>query len=273
MDSLHGDPESEALVAEPAELAGEEWLAPGEMNGPIRIAILALSACTVLACAESPVTRDSPAGPGRVTRDLPGTIGTDRTYLFYLHGAIVESRGIRPVSPEFGVYEYEEILDALAAGGFVVISEPRPRGTDGEEYAAKLVGQIEELLAAGVPAHRISVVGFSKGGGIALLASSLLGNEDVRFVFLAACASWIRERPELILRGRILSIYEESDPVGRSCKALLVDSDVGPEFRELKLQLGERHGAFYRPRPEWLDPVVEWVQATEPNAGRTRKNR
>jgi hypothetical protein len=125
------------------------------------------------------------------------------------------------------------------------------------------VGQIEELLAAGVPARRISVVGFSKGGGIAVVVSSLLGNEDVRFVFLATCASWIRNVPELILRGHILSIYEESDPIGRSCEAALADSEIRPEFKELKLQLGERHGTFYRPRPEWLDPVVEWIKDTE----------
>jgi hypothetical protein len=93
----------------------------------------------------------------------------------------------------------------------------------------------------------------------------LLSNEDVRFVFLATCASWIRNWPELILRGHILSIYEESDPIGRSCAAAFADSDIRPELRELKLRLGERHGAFYRPRPEWLDPVVEWVKQTEPS--------
>ena len=235
------------------------------MGSCIGFAALTLLACSVLACVEGPITRDSPGSPGRVTSDLPKAIQADETYVFYLHGAIVEDQGIRPVSPEFGVYEYEEILDALAAEGLVVISEPRPRGTDGREYARKLVGQIEELLAAGVPARRISVVGFSKGGGIAVLVSSLLSNEDVRFVFLATCASWIRNWPELILRGHILSIYEESDPVGRSCAAALADSDIRPEFRELKLQLGERHGAFYQPRPEWLDPVVEWVKQTQPS--------
>jgi len=219
-------------------------------------AALILSACSVLACAE---------GSGRVIRDLPEAPRPEETFVFYLHGAIVEEKGIRPESPEFGVYEYEEILDALAGEGFVVVSEPRSRGTDGREYARKVVGQIEELIAAGVPAQQISVVGFSKGGGIAVVASSLLANEDVRFVFLGTCASWIRNVPELTLRGHILSIYEESDPIGRSCEAALADSDIGPEFRELKLQLGERHGAFYRPRPEWLDPVVNWVERTEPD--------
>jgi hypothetical protein len=205
-----------------------------------------------------------------VTHELPQTTRADERYVFYLHGAIVEDQGTRPVSPEFGVYEYEKILDALAAEGFVVISEPRPQGTNGWEYARTIEGQIEELLTAGVPARRISVVGFSKGGGIAVAVSSFLRNDDVRFVFLATCASWIREFPELTLRGRILSIYEESDPIGLSCEAALADSDIRPEFRELKLHLGERHGTFYRPRPEWLDPVVEWIKETQPNVDATR---
>ncbi len=231
----------------------------------IGFALLILSACSILACMEGPTTSDSPGSFGRATSDLPKVIRTDQTYVFYLHGAIVEDQGIRPVSPEFGVYEYEAILDALAAEGLVVISEARASGTDGREYAQKVVGQIEELIAAGVPAGRIAVVGFSKGGGIAVLVSSLLGNEEVRFVFLATCASWIRNWPELILRGHILSIYEENDPIGRSCEAAFANSDIRPELRELKLQLGERHGTFYRPRPEWLDPVVDWIREKEPN--------
>jgi hypothetical protein len=233
------------------------------MGTRIGLVVLTLSACAVLSCTVEPTADDLSGSTGLVTSELPETIRTDRTYVFYLHGAIVEDQGIRPVSPEFGVYEYEAILDALAAEGFVVVSEPRPKGTDGREYAQKLVRQIEELIAAGVPARRISVVGFSKGGGIAVAASSLLGNEDVRFVFLATCASWIRNWPELILRGHILSIYEESDPVGRSCEAAFANSDIRPEFRELKLQLGERHGTFYRPRPEWLDPVLDWITEKE----------
>jgi hypothetical protein len=226
----------------------------------IGYAILALAACSVVTCSDQPITRDSSGNPGRVIHDVPEAPRPGETHVFYLHGAIVEDQGVRPVSPEFGVYEYEQILDALASEGLVVISEARPSGTDGREYARKLVGQIEALLAAGVPPRRISVVGFSKGGGIALLASSLLGNEDVRFVFLGTCASWIRTLPELTLRGHILSIYEESDPIGRSCKELLSASDIRPELTELKLDLGERHGTFYRPRPQWLDPVVEWVK-------------
>nr|AIA12719.1 Unknown Function [uncultured bacterium] len=88
-------------------------------------------------------------GRGVIWREIPSQIDTSARYLFYLHGMIVENFGIRPTSPEHGVYEYEQILDTLAGKGFVVISEPRPKGTVATEYAAKVAGQINRLISAG----------------------------------------------------------------------------------------------------------------------------
>jgi dienelactone hydrolase len=198
---------------------------------------------------------------------LPAEIQPDRHYLFYLHGQIVEDQGVRPVHPEFGVYEYEAILASLAEEGFLVVSEARGPGTDGESYARKVVKQVETLLAAGVEPERISVVGFSKGGGIAVRVSSLLGNEKLSFVFMATCVTWIENWPELDLRGRVLSIYEVSDPIAGSCKEAFSRSVVRPEFKELRLEVGGGHGAFYRSMPEWLDPVVQWVTGSGKPAG------
>jgi predicted esterase len=197
---------------------------------------------------------------GNIMKDVPEQIRPERHYLFYLHGQIIEDQGVRPEHPEFGVYEYEGVLDALAAEGFEVISEPRPPRTDGQAYAGRVVTQIEKLLSAGVPAERIAVVGFSKGGGIAVAVASMLGNERVRFVFLGTCATRIRNRPQLELRGRVLSIYEASDPVAGSCEGMFSESVIVPEFQELEVRLGGGHGAFYRPAREWIDPVVAWVR-------------
>ena len=71
-------------------------------------------------------------------------------YLFYLHGALVEGTGGRPEHPEFGVYEYPEIVEAFAAEGFEVISEIRPAPTDGMAYAERVADRIRALLATGV---------------------------------------------------------------------------------------------------------------------------
>lgn len=197
-------------------------------------------------------------GAGRVVHDVPDEIRPEDNYLFYLHGQIIEDQGVRPVHPDFGVYEYEAVLAALAKAGFVVISEAREPRTDGEKYARKVVKQVEALLAAKVPPERISVVGFSKGGGIAVKVSTLLHNERVNFAFLGTCARRIRNPPALELRGRILSIYEASDPIAGACSDLLSARAIGPEFKELRIDVGGGHGAFYRPIREWLDPVTAW---------------
>jgi len=201
------------------------------------------------------------AAGGRVLKELPPDIDPESSYAFYLHGQIIEDRGIRPTHPEFGVYEYEAIVESLAAAGLVVISEARPAGTDGRAYARKVVDQVTSLLEAGVPPNRISVVGFSKGGGIAVEVSSVLENEHVTFVFLGTCPARVPNPPELQLQGRILSIHEASDSIAGPCELFFSNGTVGPEMEELELRLGGGHGAFYRPDPEWLDPVISWVTA------------
>ncbi len=206
------------------------------------------------------------AGRGAVYAAPPESIDRESRYLFYLHGKIIEDEGPRPESPRFGIYEYEAILDIFAERGFVVISEARERGTRGLEYARKVAGQIETLLDGGVPPNRITVVGFSKGGGIALLASELLGAAGVNFVILAACGDWLLGPggpPDLA--GRILSIYEASDELGGSCRRAFEASTRISAWREIELQLGGGHGAFYRPRAEWIDPVVAWARGEDPS--------
>ncbi len=198
--------------------------------------------------------------PGPVLRDLPQTIDPNNHYFFYLHGRIVEEKGLRPESPRFGIYEYEAILDSLAARGFDVISEPRERGTKPPEYAYKIVTQIQTLLAKGVSPETISVVGFSKGGDIAIATSTLLQNGRVNFVLLAACGDWIfRSDESPNLSGRVLSIRELSDNIVGSCHKAFDRSAGTLESREIELDLGGGHGVFFRPMQEWLDPTVEWL--------------
>ena len=207
--------------------------------------------------AEDPPPAD--ASP-QIFADVPAEIDPGARYLIYLHGAIIETQGVRPTHPRYGVYEYEEILTTLAERGFVVISEARPAGTDGTSYAAKVVGQVEALLAAGLPPEHVTVVGFSKGGGIAITASSLLANDRLNFVFMGACGPWYESRPEIVPRGRLLGLRETSDELVGPCETLF-DRAAGGERREVVTELGGGHGAFYRPNPEWVEPVVEWASA------------
>lgn len=200
----------------------------------------------------------------QIFADVPETINPTARYLIYLHGAIIERAGVRPTHPRFGIYEYRKILEVFADRGFVVISEARPEGTDGMLYAATVADHVRELLSAGVPPDQITIVGFSKGGGIAIAASSMLANDDLNFVFMAACNPWLDSRPEIVAKGRLLSLREATDELGGSCEGLFERSPSQNDHQEVLLELGGGHGAFYRPQPEWVDPVVAWASSSVP---------
>jgi pimeloyl-ACP methyl ester carboxylesterase len=127
------------------------------------------------------------------------------------------------------------------------------------------VDEVRGLLATGIPASRITVVGGSMGAAIALLASARLQNPELRFAVLAACLS--ESVPRLLAEqgrkpaGRLLSIREKSDETSEPCPAW--SGDTGPQqrlvVREILLDTGLRHGFLYRPLREWVDPVVDWA--------------
>src|ERR1044071_8516278 len=160
------------------------------MNRCVRLLLL-LS--LTLACAQRNAgrTNDGPAleREGVVLSDVPEKVDAKARYLFYLSGYIVEAGNRRPVSPKFGVYEYEEILETFRRGGFIVISEARKKDPEIEPYAARVAEQVRRLLKAGVPPKNITVVGASQGSWIAMLASTYLENRGLGFVLIAACSA------------------------------------------------------------------------------------
>ena len=194
-----------------------------------------------------------------VLPSIPDNPDVSATYVLYLHGQIIERAGRRPTHPQFGIYEYDEVLRALSGSGRVVVSEQREAGTDVAEYADYVAAQVRALLASGVPPSQITVVGFSKGGRIAIGTSSLL-DEPINYVFMAACNRGVFDDPSLQATGRVLSIYEESDEIGVSCSPLFERSSSVTATAEVRISTGARHGAFYRPRPEWIAEVLRWVQ-------------
>jgi len=190
--------------------------------------------------------------------DIPDKIDTKAKFLFYLHGRIVEIKGIRPTSPIYGVYEYEKIVEALKNRGFIVISEARARNTHAGQYAQKVVSQVNRLLEAGVPASNITVVGASKGAFIAMIVSTMLQNKEINFVFLAGCSDSIRKF-DLNFSGNILSIYDEKDQLVGSCQNYFKQSIGINRQKEIMLKIGTGHGIVYKPLKEWIDPVVQWA--------------
>jgi len=192
---------------------------------------------------------------GSIHTDVPASIDPAARYLIYLHGRILEVQGRQANSPDFGRYEYDAILRALAGKGLVVISELRGADTDAS-YAKKVAAQVRRLEAAGVPPGHVTVAGFSKGGFLARATAAELADPAVSFVFMAACDRRPDPGPTATLKGQILSLYDESDEMAGSCRRLFAP---GMPTREVKLKTGLRHGLFFRPRPDWIDLVTEWA--------------
>ncbi|MFV2073475.1 MAG: alpha/beta hydrolase [Thermoanaerobaculales bacterium] len=232
------------------------------MRRCVLVAVVLAIGLVSMVCGSNVQTSRSPEVEGKVLSSAPASPDPDSRYLIYLHGAIIETQGVRPTHPRFGVYEYEEILSTFADQGFVVISEARPSGTEVAVYAEKVADQVRSLIDAGVPAENVTVVGFSKGGMIAILTSSVLADDRVNFVFIAACGPWIESMPELAPHGRLLAVREATDEMIGSCEGLLARAEGEGERRETVVEIGGGHGAFYRPRAEWVDPVVAWAKGS-----------
>jgi hypothetical protein len=182
-----------------------------------------------------------------------------RPTIFYLHGRIIEEEGTTPTHPIYGLYDYPEILSALESRGANVIAEARPSGTNAEEYARETIANIEGLLEDGVSADNIVVIGFSKGGVISIIVSSLFDRPDIRYVIMAACSDWVDAYPQLRLTGHVLSVYENSDATAGSCRSFAERNDALGSFQEIQTSTGKEHGAFYLPRSEWVLPVLDWI--------------
>ena len=205
----------------------------------------------------------SAAPAAEILTTPPATPDPAKTYVFYLHGKVVEEKGPHAIDSRFGMYDYPAILETLASRGAVVISAQRAPDTDVATYAGSVVGQVERLITAGVPENHIAIDGFSKGGAIAARISSFLRRADVRFVLLAAC--WRADEPSLRLTGRVLSIREKTDTLSPySCKALVEKAEKPTSFEEVVIDTGRSHGAFYLPRAEWTKPTLDYIHAASP---------
>jgi len=241
----------------------------------LTVILFALTSCTAPLASPQPAS-DSiptmtllpsvtpPSIPDLSVYAFPVSIDPSKQYLFYLHGKIIEDQGIPAISPDYGEYEYEAILEKLASYEFVVISEQRPKNTDGMEYANNVVKQVTELLKTGVPAKNITVVGASKGAGIAIDVSHLLEDEEINFVIMGTCHSdevALLEQNNVFLYGNVLAIYDSVDELSGSCQELFSFSEGKGIARhdEIVLHIGTGHGIIYKPLEEWVIPITQWA--------------
>lgn len=197
-----------------------------------------------------------------ITAFVPSEVDSAQTYLFYLHGGVVQEQGANAISQYYGAYDYLGILDTLGSYGYQVISEVRPKDTGETAYAYKLVMQVDTLLRRGADPDRIVIVGASLGAYITLEAAYKIKNNRIRYAILGLCSDYALEYFSDYgkeLYGNFLSIYESSDSKG-SCYRIF--NNIPPEsgYREIKLDMGIDHAFLYKPYKEWIQPLVSWIE-------------
>jgi hypothetical protein len=192
---------------------------------------------------------------------FPDSIHAGERYVIYSHGMIVEGDDPKPISPKYGQYDFPAIKQSLfTEGGFNLIAYQRPKSSD-DSYADTLKSWVRRLLDAGVRPSRITLVGFSRGAQLTALASSDLAAMGINTALLAICEDGdVSQTPGLTLGGNLLSIYESSDELG-SCGKLAARSHV-KSFTEVSISTGKKHGAFFQPLPQWIQPLRVWIAKT-----------
>jgi hypothetical protein len=205
------------------------------------------------------------AGAVEIYGNFPDTIHPGERYVIYSHGFIAEGTDPRPVSPKYGLYDFPALKQAIFNdGGFNLIAYQRPKNTDIAAYVKTLESWVHRLVQAGVAPSRITLVGFSRGSLLTAYASSDLASLGINTALLAICDHGDIERdppgPPLMLGGNLLTIYETSDIYG-SCAKLAARSHLS-SFKEIAISTGKAHGAFFQPRPEWVQPLKAWIEKT-----------
>lgn len=197
---------------------------------------------------------------------FPTHINPDEKYVFYSHGYIVEGTNPRPEHAVWGIYDFPLITQTLAGAEGNLIAYHRPAQTDPFAAAQQLAQDVQQLIAAGVKPQNITLMGFSRGGAITIMAANELKLDNLKTVILAGCAGLVKDTADLQLYGDVLSVFETSDQVG-SCEFLHQRSDQVRSFTEIAISTGKSHGAFYLPRPQWVTPVMRWIEHTSQYAG------
>ena len=148
----------------------------------------------------------------------------------------------------------------LFLAGAASAQDSQDRGEELRQAAsAGDVAKVKALLDQGVDVNAANSY-----GGTALTFAARRGNAEMVKLLLERGADPNRgvSGSDFDVRGRILSIYEASDEAGRSCAQLFARSKGAGERKEIEIEIeiGGGHGAFFRPRKEWTDPVIAWVR-------------
>ncbi|MCO7224743.1 alpha/beta hydrolase [Pleionea sp. CnH1-48] len=197
---------------------------------------------------------------GELFTGFPEQVKPNDKYVFYSHGFIVEGDNPTPEHPRWGVYDYPLVKKSLSDAAYHLIAYHRKKDIQPILHAKELANSVNRLIKAGVKPEQITLLGFSRGGSLSVMASNELKNSKVNVIILAGCGGILRRHSETQAYGRVLSIYETSDKTG-SCDHVIERSPNVVDFKELAISTGKEHGAFYLPRKEWVTPVKDWIKS------------
>ncbi len=165
--------------------------------------------------------------------------------------------------------DQDAIFHALDEVGFTVI----PLAYAGEtkaEYAWRAAGEVRALIANGVAPEAITVLGAGSGTSIAALTSAATGNRHVNFVLLGRCDPLLKTSHTFRMSGRVLGLRDSADAGSGSCRPLWSDSPKVSERRDMVVSTGFGATLFDQPRPEWMQPVAEWIGGGRVDVGKMR---
>lgn len=154
----------------------------------------------------------------------PVTVTHFKLHNYYrsLHFTVVTLLGNNTINqsmPEWGPYEYLNILDSLRNRGFNVISENWKQGIEDALYSAKIVRQIDALFKSGLKPRNVIVVGASAGAAIVINISAKLTKDELKYVTMGGCwPDTYKEYLPVELYGNFLSVIESIDPHGTCYK-------------------------------------------------------
>ena len=193
-----------------------------------------------------------------ILEEPPAAADPDKSYVIYLHGAILTGTNGHAVSPVFGAYEYRQILERFEENGYVVMSAVRKDDADFAANVRTVVGWIERLKGSGVPSSNIAVVGASMGGIIAGRVSHSLRDREITYVLLAALYD-MKSYPPVALSGQVLSIRDEADDRSWVEGKYFENSTDLAASRVVTTKTGRGHGLLYTPHDAWFSPALEWI--------------
>ncbi|MEM7496523.1 MAG: hypothetical protein AAF371_00865 [Pseudomonadota bacterium] len=113
------------------------------------------------------------------------------------------------------------------------------------------------MIEGGRAAGTIKVVGASRGGFIARMASARLDEPGIRWVIAGPCnAAQLTATEPPAMTGRVLAIKETTDTVAGPYTPREALHATTRSFEEVMLSTGRDHGFQFDADPAWIAPAV-----------------